>query len=88
MSTIIWILEQISGHMTNVEQIYEFAHKTWVINYHIIPILEVNKTRDEIPQAYYTYTKKYEQCLEWDYVMLTLLCLLFLFIYLFILWFI
>ena len=29
-------------------------------------VLELNKTRDEIAQASYTYTKAYEQCLEWD----------------------
>ena len=41
-------------------------------------LLEVDKARDEIAQAY-THTKAYEQCLEWDGIMLSLLCFILLF---------
>jgi hypothetical protein len=38
--------------------------------------IEVNMTRDDIAQAYYTNTKAYEECLEWDGLMFSLLHLL------------
>jgi hypothetical protein len=84
MSTIIWILEQISDHMTNVEQISRFAHKTWVIHYHIIPILEGNR------HNHITHTQR-QMNNAWSEIMSSFPCFSFycyLFIYLFILWFI